>query len=233
MSIYVKMICAASALALIAACNDSPPQQPESEREVQPMVAAENENQPMPVAENKEQAMTMAENEVQPMVMAAVEEAQGNSSNISIGIIEGAPTFVGERSVTCHEDGRCGESTGMALGGISGNIDLSKFPPGEVALSISIGDDAYDAGWRFPSNPYQAVALVIYPEDGPKPNPVFGNWPEGQEFGTPSVSEDFRTVSFVDHDDDNLAYEYAVAIEGPGGRVVLDPRIENGGVSNR
>ncbi|NNE41339.1 MAG: hypothetical protein HKN14_10535 [Marinicaulis sp.] len=169
-----------------------------------------------------------------PMVEAMVAETQGNSSNISIGIVNGAPKFVGESSVTCNPNGQCGNSSGISLNGISGDIDLSHFPAGDVALSISIGDDAYNAGWRFPSDPFQAVAMIIYPQTGPKPTPVFGagSWPTA-EFGAPAVSSDLKTLTFTDKDDDTETYEYSVAINGPSGRVVLDPKVQNGGVGNR
>ena len=170
----------------------------------------------------------------EPMVMAEMEAVQGNSSNISIGIVNGAPKFVGESSVMCHPNGQCGQSSGISLNGISGDIDLSHFPPGDVALSISIGADAYDAGWRFPSDPYQAVAMIIYPQTGPKPTPVFGagSWPTA-EFGAPAVSGDLKMLSFTDKDDDTDTYEYSIAINGPGGRIVLDPKVQNGGVGTR
>lgn len=172
-------------------------------------------------------AAPQAEATAEPVIMAEAVETQGNSSGISIGLVDGAPKFVAEHSVTCNLNGQCGESGGISLIGTSGDIDLSEFPPGDVAVSVSIGDDAYNAGWRFPSDPYQGVAIVIYPENGAKPDPVFGTWPSNGEFGTPSVSADLRTVSFKDHDNDGLRYEYAVAINGPGGRVVLDPKITN------
>ena len=166
----------------------------------------------------------------EPMAaMAATDAVQGNSSNITIGMVDGKPTFVGEGWVTCNPNGKCGQGSGVSLNGDSGDIDLSRFPPGDVAVSVFIGNDAYSAGYRFYSDPYQAVALTLYPQTGPKPDPTFGEpyWPSNGQFGAPSVSSDLRTVSFTDIDNDGQDYEYAVAIYGPGGRVVLDPRISN------
>ena len=157
------------------------------------------------------------------------ETVQGNASNISIGIVDGAPKFMGESSTVCHADGRCGMSSGISLTGISGDIDLSHFTPGDVTITISLGSDAYNAGYRFPSDVYQAVALVVIPEGATStPDPVFGGpWPA--EFGAPSVSADLRTLTFIDKDDDTETYEYSIAINGPGGRVILDPKVKNGG----
>ena len=64
----------------------------------------------------------------------------------------------------------------------SGNIDLSSFPPGNVLITVTLGDDAYNAGFRLPTDGYQAVALAIDPPGAPTaPAPVFGqgNWPAG------------------------------------------------------
>lgn len=170
----------------------------------------------------------------EPMVEAMVAETQGNSASVYIGIVGNKPKFVSMGTVTCHPNGQCGESSGISLNGISGDIDLSQFPPGDVALTIGINDDAYNAGYRFPSDPYQAVAMIIYPQSGPKPTPVFGqgSWPTA-EFGAPTVSGDLRTLNFTDKDDDTDTYEYSVAMNGPGGRVILDPRVTNGGVGNK
>jgi len=179
------------------------------------------------LAGNGHAVAPQAEATADPVIMAEAVETQGNSSSISISIVDGAPKFFGWRRVSCNPDGQCGESTGMSRDGISGDIDLSGFPPGDVAVSISIGDDAYAAGWRFPGDPYQGVAIIVYTEGGVRPDPVFGNWPPNGEFGTPSLSADLKTVSFIDSDNDGLSYEYAVAVNGPGGRVVLDPKIIN------
>ena len=163
------------------------------------------------------------------------EAVQGNSANVSIGLVNGAPKFVGEGSTICHPNGQCGVSSGISLTGISGDIDLSSFTAGDVAISISIGNDAANAGYRFPSDPYQAVGIAVFSNcNAQAPAPVFSqsSWPSA-EFGAPSVSADLRTINFVDKDDDANCYEYSVALNGPGGRTVLDPRVKNGGGGNR
>lgn len=49
------------------------------------------------------------------------------------------------------------------------------------------------------------------------------------EIQPPSVSGDKRSVTFLDEESEEDAYQYAVALDGPAGRVVLDPEIKNGG----
>ena len=45
----------------------------------------------------------------------------------------------------------------------------------------------------------------------------------------PSVSGDKRSVTFLDEESSESAYQYAVALDGPGGRIILDPKVTNGG----
>jgi hypothetical protein len=112
----------------------------------------------------------------------------------------------------------------------TGNIDLSSFPPGNVLITVTLDDDAWNAGYRLPTDGYQAVALAIDPPGAPTaPTPVFGqsSWPAG--FMMPAVSADQRSVSWTDLESDQNVYEYSIGLQGPNGRVVMDPKIKNGG----
>ena len=58
---------------------------------------------------------------------------------------------------------------GGTFGGITlntGDIDLSGFPPGDVPIKITLDDDAYNAGYRFPVDPYQAIGIATWPAGG-------------------------------------------------------------------
>jgi hypothetical protein len=125
-----------------------------------------------------------------------------------------------------------GQMSGIILG--TGDIDLSGTPHGDVALEVKLDDIAYGAGYRFPTDPWQAVALAIDPPGAPvAPQPVFDKalWPTA--FAEPAVSGDQRTVTWTDLEVDQNVYEYSVAVNGPQGRVVLDPKISPGGSTTR
>jgi len=144
----------------------------------------------------------------------------------SIGIKDGALYFSANGF---HQTSGGGESGGMALG--SGELDLSVIPPGDVTITIKLDDEVWNAGYRFPGDIYQAVAIAYYPPNSTSaPAPVFGqeNWPA--EFDAPSFAEGGKNLVFIDKDDDQSTYEYSIAINKPGGeRIVLDPKIKNGG----
>jgi hypothetical protein len=125
------------------------------------------------------------------------------------------------------------KTPGSEVGGMlldSGDIDLSGFPPGDVLITAQLDDLAYGAGYRFSSDGWQAIAIAVDPPGDPvAPTPVFGqaNWPA--QFLAPVVSPDQRSVSWTDLDSDQNVYEYSVAVSGPDGVVVLDPKIKPGG----
>ncbi|HEY9144116.1 MAG TPA: hypothetical protein VIM90_08795 [Arenimonas sp.] len=125
-----------------------------------------------------------------------------------------------------------GQMSGIVLV-TTGDIDLSNTPHGNVRITVSLEDTAFGAGCRFPNDPWQAVALAAASDSGPPPQPVFdkSRWPAN--FLAPSVSADRRSVTWVDLESDQTVYEYSVAIDGPQGRVVLDPKIKPGGSTNR
>jgi hypothetical protein len=146
---------------------------------------------------------------------------------VYVSIKDGKPYFssLGEQ----FETPGGGVMMGMQLL-TNGDIDLSGTPHGDVQLTVMLADAAYSAGYRFPSDPWQAVALAIDPPGAPvAPTPVFDRalWPTS--FAPPSVSGDQRSVVWVDLESDLNVYEYSVAMNGPGGRVVLDPKIKPGG----
>ena len=45
----------------------------------------------------------------------------------------------------------------------------------------------------------------------------------------PAVSSDQKSVSWTDLESDQNVYEYSIGLDGPNGRVVMDPKISNGG----
>jgi hypothetical protein len=126
-------------------------------------------------------------------------------------------------------------SGGGTVSGITldtGELDLSAIPLGsDVTITIVLADEIWNAGYRFPSDVYQAVAIAYYPAGTTTPPPaVFGsgNWPG--EFLAPSFTEGGKKLVFIDKDDDRSNYEYSIAVNNPGGqRIVLDPKIKNGG----
>jgi hypothetical protein len=163
---------------------------------------------------------------VEPMVATAIDPNQIGTASVSIGWQNNALVFASAGAGFCLTNGGC--QSGMALN--TGNIDLSYFPPGNVLITVTLDDDAYNAGFRLPTDGYQAVALVIDPPGAPTaPTPVFGqsNWPAG--FQMPAVSGDQRSVSWTDLESDQNVYEYSIGLNGPNGRVVMDPKISNGG----
>ena len=114
-----------------------------------------------------------------------------------------------------------------------GDIDLTGFPPGDVQLTVLIDDSVFNGGYRIPADAWQAVALAANPAGGPPSTPVFGqaNWPAN--FGAPVVAADQRSVTWIDTESDQNVYEYSLALDGPNGRIVIDPKIKPGGSTNR
>jgi hypothetical protein len=163
---------------------------------------------------------------VEPMVATATDPNQIGTASVSIGWQNNALVFASAGEGFCVTNGGC--QSGMALN--TGNIDLSTFPPGNVLITVTLDDDAWNAGFRLPTDGYQAVALAIDPPGAPTaPTPVFGqpSWPTG--FLMPAVSADQRSVSWTDLESDQNVYEYSIGLDGPNGRVVMDPKISNGG----
>lgn len=163
---------------------------------------------------------------VAPMVAAATDPNQIGTAGVMIGWQNNALVFASASEGFCVTGGSC--QSGMVLN--SGNIDLSSFPPGNVLITVTLGDDAYNAGFRLPTDGYQAVALAIDPPGEPTaPVPEFGQnkWPTG--FLMPVVSSDQKSVSWTDLESDQNVYEYSIGLDGPNGRVVMDPKISNGG----
>ncbi len=92
-----------------------------------------------------------------------------------------------------------------------------------MTITVTLGDDAYNAGYRFPSQPFEAIGIAIWPAgattEPPDFEPMFGAnaWPRS-DFQPPSVSGDKRSVTFLDEESSENAYQYAVAVDGPAGR---------------
>lgn len=114
-----------------------------------------------------------------------------------------------------------------------GDIDLSGFPPGDVQITVSIDDSVVNGGYSFPADAWQAVTLAVVPAGQPAPPPVFGQatWPAN--FLPPTVAADQRSVTWIDTDSDQNVYEYSFALDGPDGRLVIDPKIKPGGSTTR
>lgn len=170
----------------------------------------------------------------EPMVEAetmAADAAPIGSANITVTMVNGVPAFGSVSEGACAPGGGC-------VGGINtnaaGNVDLSGFPPGDITINVNLDSTVTGAGYSFPSDPYAAVAIVVIPPNSTTtPTPNFGQayWPA--EFDAPSVSG--VTLSFVDKEDDQQAYEYAInlVVPGGGGLLTLDPRIQNSGSGNK
>lgn len=206
----MKLCGAASAAILIAGCTEpagdaaeTPAGEPEAavEAVAEPMVEAETTTDPNQIG----------------------------TATVTIGIIDGAPKFTYIQSGYCSPNGTCVGGGGTSPTGVSGDVDLSTFPPGDVLITITLNADAIGAGYSFPSDGYQAVGISVFPPGGPVPPVSFGAqyWPSG--FLAPAVSSDSHSVSFTDLESDQSVYEYSIGLNGPNGRVVMDPKIENGG----
>lgn len=207
-----RLLLAVSAVALISAC---------AKKEDTPAAPAAAE----PVVE------AVAEPEVEPMVEAVADAAPIGSANVTVTMTNGAPAFGAVSVGFCNLSGGCGSGINLAAGG---NVDLSGFPPGDVTVNVNLDSSVTGAGYAFPSDPYQAVAIVVIPTGTiTSPVPVFGkdNWPD--EFKKPSVSG--ATVTFVDKEDDQQAYEYAIQLARSDGSLLkMDPEIKNGkGTGNK
>lgn len=200
MSILMRILLATSAAALAVACA-------KKAEEAAPAETA-----------GTDAVATMAEAEDDPNIVG--------SATISITLTNNAPVFSAVASGYCIPHESCVSGVNLDA---EGNVDLSTFPDGDITISVSLDDSAWNAGYKFPSDPYQGVAIVIWPSGTTEPTPVFGqaNWPA--EFAAPTVSSDLRTLSFIDDDADQQNYEYDIGLDGPNGRVVLDPEIKNGG----
>ncbi|MFN0023521.1 MAG: hypothetical protein ACKVS5_06435 [Parvularculaceae bacterium] len=172
----------------------------------------------------------VAEPEVEPMIDAVADAAPIGSANITVTMTNGLPAF------GTVSEGACAVGGGSCLSGINlaaaGNVDLTGFPPGDITINVNLDNTVTGAGYSFPSDPYQAVAIVVIPPNSTTaPIPVFGqaNWPA--EFNAPSVSG--ATLSFVDKEDDQQAYEYSIQLMRNGSAVVIDPKIKNTGNTTR
>ena len=216
MRIQPKSLVAAACLAILSSGCSKPAEQ--AAVETPPPASPPVATAPAPVPEA-----------TAPMVAAATDPNQIGTAGISVGWQNNALVFASAGEGFCV-NGSC--QSGIALN--TGNVDLSSFPPGNVLITVTLDDDAYNAGFRFPTDGYQAVALAIDPPGAPTaPTPVFGQgtWPAG--FLAPAVSGDQRSVSWTDLESDQNVYEYSVALDGPNGRVVMDPKITNGGAGNK
>ncbi|MGB7740365.1 MAG: hypothetical protein WBM03_14740, partial [Steroidobacteraceae bacterium] len=91
---------------------------------------------------------------VTPMVAAATDPNQIGTASIAVGWQNNALVFASAGEGFCVKGGGC--QSGVVLN--TGNVDLSSFPPGDVLITVALNDDAFNAGYRFPTDGYQAVA---------------------------------------------------------------------------
>ncbi len=172
-----------------------------------------------------------ADKAVEPMVEAETGDAAPiGSANVTVTMTNGAPAFGAVAVGACAVGGGC--VSGVNLNA-AGDVSLAGFPPGDITVNVNLDDSVTGAGYSLPSDPYQAVAIVVIPPGSvTAPIPVFGqaNWPA--EFDAPSVSG--ASIVFVDKEDDQNAYEYSIQLVAPGGAMmVMDPEITNGGTGNK
>jgi len=165
---------------------------------------------------------------IEPMVEAE-EAQQGLSAWAEITLdASSQPAFGASGGGGCVNGG-CFSGINLAA---AGNIDLSHFPPGNVALTIKFDDKAWAAGYRFPSDVWQAIGIAVIPPGSiTDPIPGFGqqHWPI-REFTAPVFSDGGQSIIFTDYEDDTDVYEYAINLIRPNGSpMLLDPRIQNGG----
>ncbi len=211
-----RLMLAASAAILIAACA----------KETEETTSAAAPTEPAVESVAAEPAST-------ELVAETPRPAPIGSATVTVGLDptkNNAPYFASAGAGFCNPGGGC--AGGIAMD--TGDVDLSGFPPGDVTITVTLGDDAYNAGYRFPAQPYEAIGIAIWPAgattEPPDFAPLFGAnaWPR-QDFQPPSVSGDKRSVTFLDEESSENAYQYAIALDGPGGRITLDPEIKNGG----
>ncbi|MFZ5617538.1 MAG: hypothetical protein ACOZAA_09495 [Pseudomonadota bacterium] len=207
MSVYARLMLAASAAMLVFACARKAEEAPAS-------------------AAPAEEAVAETETAAEPMVEAVADDAAPiGSANVTVTMTNNAPAFGAVSEGACAPGGSC-------FGGVNlnaaGDVDLSGFPPGDVTVTVALDSSVTGAGYSLPSDPYQAVAIVVIPPGTvTSPIPVFGqaNWPA--EFDAPSVSG--SSLTFVDKEDDQQAYEYSIQlVRSDGSMVVMDPKIQNG-----
>ena len=175
-------------------------------------------------------AESAKEEAVKPMVEAEAAGCGPLQASAEITLNENnAPAFGGSSGGGSTPNGGCISFINLAA---EGNIDLSAFPPGNVALKIKLDDKAWGAGYRFPADPFQAIGIAVVPLGSTtSPIPQFGqqHWPN-QEFGWPTIADGGRSISLMDLDDDCNAYEYGINLIGPNRQTIfMDPRVKNGG----
>lgn len=198
-----RLLLAASAAALIFACA--------------------KETEEAATAETEAVEPTTETEAVEPAA-DTMTDARTADANVEIGMQSGAPYFAS--ASYGYQDGGSGGG-GITLN--TGDVDLSSIPPGDVNFTVTLNADAVGAGYSFPSDPYEAIAIVVIPRGVSAPPPQFGQQYWSAEFDAPSVSADGHSLMFVDQDEYPSAYEYAIGLNGPNGRVVMDPTIRNGG----
>ena len=205
-----RLLIALSCAAIAAAC---------AKKEEAPAAPAAD-----PVAE-----AAPAEPEIMVEEAEFADAAPIGSANVTVTLTNGAPAFGTVSEGACAPGGGC-------IGGIdtnaAGNVELSGFPPGDITINVNLDSTVTGAVYSFPADPWHAVAIVVIPAGTvTAPIPVFGqaNWPA--EFDAPSVSS--STLSFVDKEDDQQAYEYSIQLQGPNGMMVMDPKITNSGSGNK
>jgi hypothetical protein len=192
---------------------------------------AKKAEQPAAPVEESAPEVVAEEAVSEPVVESEIADAAPiGTASVTVTMTNGQPAFGAVSEGACAPGGGC-------VGGINtnaaGDIDFTGFPPGDIAITVTLDQSVTSAGYSFPSDPYQAVAIaVIPPGTVTSPVPVFGqaSWPA--EFDAPSVSA--SALTFVDKEDDQNAYEYAIQLQRSDGSLqTMDPRIRNDGNTTR
>jgi hypothetical protein len=235
-----KLFIAIAAALVIAACsNESAPSATEAAVDPAPAPAPAPAAEPVAEAAPAEFAMTM------PALPAFVVTPM-QADSLPPNLIGGASVTLSLRDgVMWFSAGSAGHNAapGQVLAATDtpppivrtdgGDLDLTGFPPGDVQLTVTIDDSVVAGGYLFPADAWQAVALAVDPPGQPAATPVFSqaNWPAN--FQAPAIAADRRSATWIDTDSDQNVYEYAFALEGPNGRLVIDPKIKPGGSTTR
>lgn len=231
-----RLFIAISAALVIAACtNQSAPPASETTAAPAPGPIAKPVAEAVPV----ESAMAMSdlpELVVTPMQADSLPPNLIGGASVTLSLRDGVMWFSAASAGHNRASGQVLAATDTPppiVRTAGGDLDLTGFPPGNVQLTVTIDDSVVAGGYLMPADPWQAVALAVDPPGEPAAVPVFGqaSWPAG--FQAPTVAADQRSVTWIDTESDQNVYEYSFALDGPNGRLVIDPKIKPGGSTTR
>jgi hypothetical protein len=237
-----RLFIAVSAALMIAACsNDSAPAAADTAAAAPAPASAEPAAAPAPAQEGAPVEFAMAmpalpEFVLTPMPADSLPPSLIGGASVTLSLRDGVMWFSAASAGHNNPPGQVLAATDPPPPIVrteGGDLDLTGFPPGNVQLTVNIDDSVVAGGYLMPADPWQAVALAVDPPGEPAATPVFSqaNWPAN--FQPPTVAADRRSVTWIDTESDQNVYEYAFALEGPNGRLVIDPKIKPGGSTTR